>query len=119
MLKNKVAPPFKQCEFELIYGEGISLEAELVDLGAIHDIIEKSGAWYSYKGSKIGQGKEKSKEYLRENHQIRDEIERKILELLMPLKYPKQEAKAETKLKPKPKKENVENAKSDIQDELI
>ena len=117
VVKNKVAPPFKQCEFELIYGEGISLEAELVDLGALHDIVEKSGAWYSYNGSKIGQGKEKSKEYLRENPTIRDEIERKILELLMPLKYPKQEAQAETKSKPK--KEKVEKAKLDIQDELI
>ncbi len=90
IVKNKVAPPFKQCEFELIYGEGISLEAELIDLGALHDIIEKSGAWYSYNGSKIGQGKENSKEYLKENPAIRDEIERKILELLMPHKYPKQ-----------------------------
>ncbi|MDE4978242.1 DNA recombination/repair protein RecA, partial [Francisella tularensis subsp. holarctica] len=54
VVKNKVAPPFKQADFELIYGEGISLEAELIDLGAKYNIIEKSGAWYSYKGKKIG-----------------------------------------------------------------
>ena len=117
VVKNKVAPPFKQCEFELIYGEGISLEAELVDLGALHNIVEKSGAWYSYNGSKIGQGKEKSKEYLKENPAIRDEIERKILELLMPLKYPKQEVKA--KAEAKPKKEKAEKSNLNTQDELI
>ncbi|MDE4940568.1 DNA recombination/repair protein RecA, partial [Francisella tularensis subsp. holarctica] len=60
VVKNKVAPPFKQSDFELIYGEGISLEADLIDLGAKYNIIEKSGAWYRYKGKKIGQGKEKS-----------------------------------------------------------
>ena len=112
VVKNKVAPPFKQCEFELIYGEGISLEAELVDLGALHDIVEKSGAWYSYNGSKIGQGKEKSKDYLKENPQIRDEIEKKILELLMPLKYLKQEAEAKAKQK-------TEKSKPNTRDELI
>lgn len=113
IVKNKVAPPFKQAEFELIYGEGISLEAELIDLGAKHDIIEKSGAWYSYKGKKIGQGKEKSKEYLKENTVERDEIEKAILELLLPHKYPKQEPQEEAKVKSKTK------AKSITQDELI
>jgi recombination protein RecA len=104
VVKNKVAPPFKQTEFELIYGEGVSLEAELIDLGAKHDIIEKSGSWYSYKGKKIGQGKEKSKEYLRENPKERDEIEKIILELLMPNKYGKKTEKV---------------AKEKSQDELI
>ena len=87
IVKNKVAPPFKQAAFELIYGQGIPLEAELVDLGAKNNIIEKSGAWYSYKGKKIGQGKEKAKEYLKENTTERDEIEKAILELLLPHKY--------------------------------
>ncbi|MED7788993.1 recombinase RecA [Francisella sp. 19X1-34] len=96
IVKNKVAPPFKQAEFELIYGEGISLEAELVDLGAKHNIIEKSGAWYSYKGKKIGQGKEKAKDYLKENTQERDEIERAILELLLPHKYAPQDSEPAT-----------------------
>lgn len=92
VVKNKVAPPFKQAEFELVYGEGISLEAELVDLGAKHDIIEKSGAWYSYKGKKIGQGKEKTKDYLKEHTDERDEIEKAILELLLPQKYAKKDS---------------------------
>ncbi|GAB4222372.1 MAG: recombinase RecA [Francisella sp.] len=87
VVKNKVAPPFKQADFELIYGEGISLEAELIDLGVKHNIIEKSGAWYSYKGKKIGQGKEKAKEYLKENTNERDEIKKTILEILLPNKY--------------------------------
>lgn len=108
VVKNKVAPPFKQADFELIYGEGISLEAELIDLGAKYNIIEKSGAWYSYKGKKIGQGKEKSKEYLKENTAERDEIERAILELLLPNKYPnkdsndspKEGSKIKTKVNP-------------------
>ncbi|APC96590.1 recombinase RecA [Francisella frigiditurris] len=104
VVKNKVAPPFKQAEFELVYGEGISLEAELVDLGAKHDIIEKSGAWYSYKGKKIGQGKEKTKDYLKEHTDERDEIEKAVLELLLPQKYAKKDSN---------KKEN------NSQDELI
>ncbi|RUS68926.1 hypothetical protein EGW08_023311 [Elysia chlorotica] len=116
VVKNKVAPPFKQAEFELIYGEGISLEAELVDLGAKHDIIEKAGAWYSYKGSKIGQGKEKTKQYLKENPEIKDEIERAVLSLLMPHKYPVEEA---TVTADKPVKPAVKKAKSETQDELI
>mgnify|MGYP000109044502 CR=1 FL=1 len=110
IVKNKVAPPFKQTEFELIYGEGVSLEAELIDLGVKHGIVEKSGAWYSYKGKKIGQGKEKSKEYLKENTAEKDEIEKLVLEAVLPLKYPKEEVKAE-----KPAKK----AKESKQDELI
>ena len=87
VVKNKVAPPFKQAEFELIYGIGISLEAELVELGAKNDIIEKSGAWYSYKGNKIGQGKEKAKAYLRDNPEIKEEVKQILLAKLLPLKY--------------------------------
>ncbi|AXA34678.1 recombinase RecA [Francisella adeliensis] len=116
IVKNKVAPPFRQCEFELIYGEGISLEAELVDLGAKHGIVEKSGAWYSYNGSKIGQGKEKSKDYLKENTEIRDEIERKLLELLMPHKYAKETQETKAPVKSETKKSKV---KATTQDELI
>ena len=115
IVKNKVAPPFKQAELELIYGEGLSLEAELVDLGAKHEIIDKSGAWYSYKGKKIGQGKEKAKEYLKENTADRDEIEKAILCLLMPLKYPKDVVAPKKADKP----EKVEKNKSKVQNELI
>ena len=75
VVKNKVAPPFKVVEFDIMYGEGISKMGELIDLGAKANIIEKSGAWYSYKGEKIGQGKENAKQYLKNNANIAAEIE--------------------------------------------
>jgi recombination protein RecA len=78
VVKNKVAPPFKVVEFDIMYGQGISKTGELVDLGAKADIIEKSGAWYAYKGEKIGQGKENAKEYLKNNPKISAEIEMAI-----------------------------------------
>jgi recombination protein RecA len=74
VVKNKVAPPFKTAEFEIIYGEGISKLGETVDLGVKYEIIEKSGSWYAFKGTKIGQGKENAKTYLKENPQIAAEI---------------------------------------------
>ncbi len=80
VIKNKVAPPFKVVEFDLMYGKGISKTGELIDLGAKADIIEKSGAWYAYKGEKIGQGKENAKLYLEKNPKIADEIERAVRE---------------------------------------
>jgi len=78
VVKNKVAPPFKVVEFDIMYGQGISKTGELVDLGAKADIVEKSGAWYAYKGEKIGQGKENAKEYLKNNPKIAAEIEMAI-----------------------------------------
>jgi len=78
VVKNKVAPPFKQAEFEILYGEGISLLGELIDLGVLNNLIEKSGSWYSYNGKKIGQGKENVREFLRENPAVADEIEQKV-----------------------------------------
>ena len=78
VVKNKVAPPFKVVEFDIMYGEGISKMGELIDLGAKANIIEKSGAWYSYKGEKIGQGKENAKQYLKNNPNIAAEIEMAI-----------------------------------------
>lgn len=78
VVKNKVAPPFKQAEFDILYGEGISRESEIIELGVIHKFIEKSGAWYAYKGEKIGQGKDNSRDYLREHPEIAREIETKI-----------------------------------------
>src|SRR5210317_376916 len=78
VVKNKVAPPFKVVEFDLMYGKGISKMGELVDLGSKADIIEKSGAWYAYKGEKIGQGKENAKQYLKNNPNIAAEIEMAI-----------------------------------------
>jgi recombination protein RecA len=80
VVKNKVAPPFKTADFEIIYGEGISRMGEIVELGTKYEIIEKSGSWYSYKGAKIGQGKENVKTYLKENPKISTEIEGLIKE---------------------------------------
>jgi recombination protein RecA len=78
VVKNKVAPPFKQAEFDILYGEGISREGEIIELGVLHKIVEKSGAWYSYKGEKIGQGKDNSREYLKEHKDVAAEIEAKV-----------------------------------------
>src|SRR6185295_5461726 len=78
VVKNKVAPPFKQAEFDIMYAEGISHTSLLVDIGAESGIIEKSGAWYSYNGQKIGQGRENAKLYLRDNPTVLAEIEEKV-----------------------------------------
>ena len=75
VVKNKVAPPFRQAVFDVLYGEGISLEGEIIEQGVILDLIEKSGSWYAYKGEKIGQGKDNVREYLKENPEISKEIE--------------------------------------------
>lgn len=80
VVKNKVAPPFKQAEFDIYFNEGISRTGELVDIGVEKGIIEKSGAWYSYGGSRIGQGRENSKEFLKNNPNVADEIEKKIID---------------------------------------
>lgn len=78
VVKNKMAPPFKTCSVDIMYGEGVSILGEIVDLGAQANILEKSGAWYSYKGDKVGQGKENVKEWLRNNPTLRSEIETKV-----------------------------------------
>jgi recombination protein RecA len=83
IVKNKVAPPFKQAEFIIMYGEGISKHGELIDLGVKHKIVEKSGAWYSYNGNKVGQGKANSIKFLKDNPEIADEIEGKLREMLL------------------------------------
>jgi RecA protein len=78
VIKNKVAPPFRQAEFDILYGEGVSWEGELIDIGVKNDIINKSGAWYSYNGAKIGQGKDNVRVWLKENPEVADEIDAKI-----------------------------------------
>jgi len=90
VVKNKVAPPFKQCEFEILYGEGSSREGELIDLGVKHGMIEKAGAWYSYNEERIGQGKDNVRQFLKEHTEMADEIDQRLrVELL-----PKPKAKA-------------------------
>jgi len=80
IVKNKVAPPFKGAEFDIIFGEGISKEGDVLDLAADHEIIEKSGAWYSYKGERIGQGRENTKKFLVENPDILNQVENEVRE---------------------------------------
>ena len=82
VVKNKVAPPFKTAEFDILYGEGTSREGEIIDLGVDAKIVDKSGAWYAYQGEKIGQGKDNAREFLRENPDIALEIENKVREAL-------------------------------------
>ncbi|WP_304455754.1 recombinase RecA [Nocardiopsis sp. YSL2] len=82
IVKNKVAPPFKQAEFDILYGVGVSREGSLIDLGVEHGIVRKSGAWYTYDGTQLGQGKENSRNFMRENVDVANEIEKKIKEKL-------------------------------------
>ncbi|MCK5902139.1 MAG: recombinase RecA [Cocleimonas sp.] len=91
VVKNKMAPPFKQAEFEIIYGEGVSLEGEIIDLGVQLGFIKKAGAWYSYKDAKIGQGKENVRRFLKENPDIANTVEKGIREQLLASKKPKEE----------------------------
>ncbi len=82
VVKNKVSPPFREAIFDIMYGEGISRQGEVIDLGVECDIVEKSGAWYSYNGERVGQGKDNAREFLKENPEIAKEIEAKIREKL-------------------------------------
>ena len=86
VVKNKLAPPFKTVIFEIMYGEGISREGELIDLGVEHKLVEKSGAWFAYKGEKIGQGKDNSKQYLKDHPEVAAEIEGLLRAKLLPPK---------------------------------
>ena len=78
VVKNKIAPPFREALFDILYGEGISREGEMIELGVAQNIIEKSGAWYAYRGEKIGQGKDNTRDYLKEHPELAAEIEAKI-----------------------------------------
>jgi recombination protein RecA len=88
VVKNKMAPPFRQADFEILYGEGISREGELIELGVLNNIIEKSGAWYSYKGERIGQGKDNVRLYLKEHKDKANEIDARLREKLLSLAPP-------------------------------
>ena len=82
VVKNKIAPPFKQAEFDIMYGAGISREGEIIDLGVVAGIVDKAGAWFSYNGDRIGQGKDNVREYLREHPAMAVEIENRVREKL-------------------------------------
>jgi recombination protein RecA len=82
VVKNKVAPPFKQAEFDMLYGQGISKEGSLIDVGVEQGIVRKSGAWYTYDGDQLGQGKENARKFLKENPDVAGEIEKRIKEKL-------------------------------------
>jgi len=84
VVKNKVAPPFREAEFEIMYGAGISREGEIIELGVVHDLIEKSGSWYSYNGERIGQGKENVRNYLKQHPETAREIEDVLRTKLLP-----------------------------------
>ena len=93
VVKNKVAPPFKQCEFDILYNEGISHEGELLDLGVQHKLVEKAGAWYSYGKERIGQGRDNARQYMKDNPEIADELEIRIREAagVIPVEASKEE----------------------------
>ena len=97
VVKNKVSPPFKEAEFDILYGEGISREGEIIDMGVIAKVVEKSGAWYAYNGEKIGQGKDNCREFLKENPALAVEIENKVRESLGVPLVPVPEAAAPAK----------------------
>ena len=78
IVKNKLAPPFRQAEFDIVFGEGISQEGCIIDMGTQYDVIGKSGAWFSYNGDKVAQGREKMRQFLKDNPEVRAEIEEKI-----------------------------------------
>jgi recombination protein RecA len=108
VVKNKVAPPFRQAEFQILYGKGIYLNGEMIDLGVLHGFVEKAGAWYSYNGSKIGQGKANSAKFLDDNPDIKDALEKQLREKLL---GPKTDAElAELKVMPKMSKAAKEAA---------
>ncbi|MEM7260040.1 MAG: DNA recombination/repair protein RecA, partial [Pseudomonadota bacterium] len=89
VVKNKMAPPFKQAEFEILYGEGSSHEGELIDLGVKNGLVEKAGAWYSYNGDRIGQGKDNVRNHLKDNPEITEELDARLREMLLPKSGPK------------------------------
>jgi recombination protein RecA len=95
VVKNKVAPPFRQAEFEILYGEGTSREGEIIELGVRENLIDKAGAWYSYKGDRIGQGKENVRQFLRDNPAIANEVDAELRSRLLVKAGPKAEASTE------------------------
>jgi recombination protein RecA len=102
IVKNKVAPPFREAEFDIIYGEGISREGDLIDLGVAQNLIEKSGSWYSYKGDRIGQGRENARQFLKDNPDTRQQVDTELRKALGMIKKEPVEAVAAPVEAPKP-----------------
>ena len=115
VVKNKVAPPFREAIFDILYGEGISREGEIIDLGVTAKIVEKAGAWYSYNGERVGQGKDNAREFLRENPDIAREIENRVRESLGVVAMPQGEGAAATK----PAAKAVGKAAVDVEDDEL
>lgn len=118
VVKNKMAPPFKQAEFEILYGEGTSHEGELIDLGVKNDLIEKAGAWYSYNGDRIGQGKDNVRNHMKDNPQMTEQLDTKLRDLLLPktgaelpAETPSDDAPEKSQPAKKSEKNNVGKAK--------
>jgi len=107
VVKNKVAPPFRKTEFEILYNEGTSREGEIIDFGVAENLVDKAGAWYSYNGTRIGQGKENVRQYLKDNPEVADEIDAKLREKLLVTSKPKA---AEEEAKGKDKESAAEEA---------
>lgn len=104
VVKNKVAPPFKEAEFDIMFGQGISREGDILDLAVNHSIIQKSGAWFAYNSTKIGQGRENAKQYLREHEDICLEVEKKVRDQVLSQGTEEEEAEKAEKPAAKPEK---------------
>jgi recombination protein RecA len=102
VVKNKLAAPFREAEFDIIYGEGISREGDLMDLGVAHNVVEKSGSWFSYKGERIGQGRENAKQFLKDNADIRQQLETEVRKYLGLIKPEPVNGGANPPIKPEP-----------------
>ena len=102
VVKNKLAAPFREAEFDIIYGEGISREGDLIDLGVAHNLIEKSGSWFSYKGERIGQGRENAKQFLKDNPDIRQQLDTDLRKALGLIKAEPVNGEAALAMKPEP-----------------
>lgn len=120
IVKNKVAPPFKRCEFDIMFGEGISKAYEILDLGVEHDIIQKSGSWFSYDGSKLAQGRDAAKRVIEDNPELADELEAKIMAALKEAETQgkKSNKKASSTTKTSAKKNDPDLDEYDIEDEI-
>jgi len=112
VVKNKVSPPFKQAEFQIMYNQGINHNAEIIDLGVKLGLVDKAGAWYAYKGDKIGQGKSNSCKFLVENPAIADEIEKQIRSQLLTIQLPEEIEAAKKKEEDEAKKKEAKELKS-------